>query len=1326
MLQIPGASALSSFRLSKLLGALRAREPAVTALGSRFVHFVDLERPLDAAGMSILEGLLTYGPREEDGGAPAGAGASGAGVSPAPQVAGAASEAGQLVVVVPRAGTISSWSSKATDIAQVCGLTAVRRVERGIAYRIQATKLLSREVLTELAAPLFDRMTEMVLFDAEEAAVLFGHTQPKPLARVSLAGGRAALEEANRSLGLALSADEIDYLLESFRRLGRDPADVELMMFAQANSEHCRHKIFNASWVIDGRAQDKSLFAMIRNTHARSPHGVLSAYRDNAAVIEGTEGVRYFPEPSTGIYRGVREPIDILMKVETHNHPTAISPFPGAATGSGGEIRDEGATGVGAKPKAGLTGFSVSHLRIPGFERPWERELGKPSRIASALDIMIEGPIGAAAFNNEFGRPAIAGYFRTFEQRGAGDDANRVRGYHKPIMIAGGLGNIRRPHVQKGEVPVGAKLVVLGGPAMLIGLGGGAASSMGSGSSTADLDYASVQRGNAEIQRRAQEVIDGCWALGDQNPILLIHDVGAGGLSNAVPEVVAHSHRGARVDLRAVPSAEPGMSPMEIWCNEAQERYVLAVAPDRLEVFSNLAARERCPFAVIGELDDTGQLVVQDSLFDNRPVDMPIDVLLGKPPRMTRDVKSVAKAPQAFDVSGINVREAAYRVLRFPAVADKTFLITIGDRSVGGLISRDQMVGPWQVPVSDVAVTLADYTGHAGEAMAMGERTPVAVLNGPASGRLAVAEAVTNILAADISSLSQIRLSANWMAACGEPGEDATLYETVRAVGEELCPALGIAIPVGKDSLSMKTTWREGDATKSVVAPVSLIISAFAPVDDVRKTLTPVLRTDAGDTTLWLIDLGCGRNRLGGSALAQVYGELGDVPPDLDDAQRLKSFAAALAELRAAGLVLAYHDRSDGGLFATLTEMAFAGHCGLDVTLPPGRGSAVAQLFSEELGAVIQVRAADEARVAAVLASHGLGAQEMRIGKPVASSDGSDATGLRIRIAVGDTVFDESWVDLRRAWSETSWQMRRLRDDPACADEEFEAAAAARDPGISVSLTFDPQEDIAAPYIARGVRPKVAILREQGVNSQVETAAWLERAGFEAYDVHMTDLLSGRRSLEAFKGIVACGGFSYGDVLGAGEGWAKSILFHGAVRDDFVRFFARKDSFSLGFCNGCQMFAALRSLIPGTELWPRFVTNRSEQYEARFTMVEILDSPSVVLAGMSGSFLPITIAHGEGRAEFTSAAAAQACAKSGLVAFRYVNRDRTVATSYPANPGGSPFGITSVTNTDGRVTIMMPHPERSTRYVQGSWRPENAGEWSGWMRLFRNARRFVG
>jgi phosphoribosylformylglycinamidine synthase len=1310
MFDLPGPAALSAFRIAKLLDRLRTLEPAVTSVSAGFMHFIDAARTLSVEEQGVLEALLTYGAQAHS--------------TSAPLVTAALRD--ELLLVVPRNGTISPWSSKATDIAHVCGLEAVRRIERGISYRVQASRTLDREQLAQIAPVLFDRMTEMVLFSAQDATQLFKRAPPPPLARISLAAGRAALEQANAALGLALSADEIDYLHASFVRLQRDPTDVELMMFAQANSEHCRHKIFNASWIVDGKVQDKSLFAMIKNTRACSPRGVLSAYRDNAAVIAGSVGVRYFPAPGSGIYRGVTEPIDILLKVETHNHPTAISPFAGAATGSGGEIRDEAATGLGAKPKAGLTGFSVSHLRLPGFERPWERDFGRPGRIASALDIMLDGPIGAASFNNEFGRPAICGYFRTFEQRAPGDSAERIRGYHKPIMIAGGVGNIRRAHVQKGEVPVGAKLVILGGPAMLIGLGGGASSSMGSGASTAELDYASVQRGNAEVQRRAQEVIDACWALGAANPIALIHDVGAGGLSNAIPEVVAHSARGARIDLRAVPSAEPRMSPMEIWCNEAQERYVLAIAADALARFAAMAERERCPFAVIGEIDATGQLIVHDSLFGNEPVNMPIEVLLGGTPRVRRDVRSVVPVNRPFDSTQIDLREAAYRVLRLPAVADKTFLITIGDRTVGGLVSRDQMVGPWQVPVSDVAVTLADYQGYAGEAMAMGERAPVALLSAPASGRLAVAEAVTNILAADIESLEQIRLSANWMAACGEPGEDAALYQTVRAIGEELCPALGIAIPVGKDSLSMKTTWREGATMRSVVAPVSLIVSAFAPVADVRRTLTAVLRCDQGATALWLIDLGGGHNRLGASALTQVYGELGIEPPDLEDAQVLLRFAAALAQLKAANLVLAYHDRSDGGLFATLTEMAFAGHCGLEISLPAARGAPLEQLFAEELGAVIQVRACDEPLVAAVLTSHGFAAHAFRIGAPMPRAAHGAECELRVRIEVGTLRFDESWSELRRAWSETSWQMRRRRDDPACADEEFTACADAADAGLSVDLAFDPEEDIAAPYIGRGIRPRIAVLREEGVNSQVETAAVFERAGFEPHDVHMTDLLEGRRALDEFKGVVACGGFSYGDVLGAGEGWAKSILFHAAVREEFLRFFSRPDSFALGICNGCQMFAALKSLIPGTANWPRFVRNVSEQYEARFALVEILKSPSVLFEGMAGSRLPIAVAHGEGHAEFSSIGAAEACAASGLTACRYLHHDRSVATTYPFNPSGSPFGLAALSNTDGRFTIIMPHPERSFRYVQNSWRPENSGEFSGWMRLFRNARRFAG
>jgi phosphoribosylformylglycinamidine synthase len=1296
MLQLAGPAALSQFRLTKLLDRLSALDPAVLSVEAHFLHFADLARPLSADELRVLEQLLTYGPR----------------LALQPSVPAAA-----CLLVVPRPGTISPWSSKATDIVQVCGLTAVRRIERGIEYHLGAARPLDVEALLRLAPALHDRMTETALTDRAQAARLFQQAPPRPLTRVALSAGRRALEEADRELGLALSPDEVDYLLEVFRRLGRDPTDVELMMFAQANSEHCRHKIFNARWIIDGKERAESLFAMIRYTHARSPGGVLSAYRDNGAVIAGPQGERYFPEPASGIYRAHSEPVDIVIKVETHNHPTAISPFPGAATGSGGEIRDEGATGRGAKPKAGLTGFSVSHLRIPGYEQPWEGEARAPGRIASPLEIMIEGPIGAASFNNEFGRPALCGYFRTFEQHMPGDEPQRARGYHKPIMIAGGLGSVRRAHVEKAAVAAGAKLVVLGGPAMLIGLGGGAASSVGSGASSVELDFASVQRGNPEMQRRAQEVIDRCWALGERNPIALIHDVGAGGLANAVPEAVAHGGHGARIELRAIPSAEEGLSPLELWCNEAQERYVLVIEAAALPQFAAIASRERCPFAVIGEVNDTGVLAVHDALLQDTPVQMPLEALLGKPPRLTRDVRTLLTQHRRFDSAHIELRDAAYRVLRFPAVADKTFLITIGDRTVGGMVSRDQLVGRWQVPVSDVAVTLADYRGAAGEAMAMGERTPVALLDAPSSGRLAVSEAITNILAADLSSLSQIRLSANWMAASGEPGEDAALYATVHAVAKELCPQLGIAIPVGKDSLSMKTAWQDGPLERSVVAPVSLIVSAFAPVADAARTLTPALELDERKSSLWLIDLAGGRSRLGGSALAQVYDALGEEPADLDDPQCLVQLSAALAELRGRGVLRAYHDRSDGGLLVTLLEMAFAGHCGLDVALPGERGDAIGQLFTEEPGVVVQLLADDEPAFIEVLGRHGLKQAAVRLGAP--------RSELRVRITAGAQRLDESWADLRRAWSETSWRMRRRRDDPACADEELAAQTAEADPGLGVALAFDPGEDIAAPYIARGVRPPVAILREQGVNSHVETAAVFDACGFSAHDLHMTDLLAGRCDLRPFKGLVACGGFSYGDVLGAGEGWAKSILFHQAVREEFQRFFARTDVFALGICNGCQMFAALRSLVPGTAHWPRFVRNRSEQFEARFSLVEVRPSPSVLLAGMAGSLLPIAVSHGEGRAEFASAEAAAACESSGLVGLRYVNSDRSVALSYPANPSGTPFGIAALCNLDGRVTITMPHPERSYRYLQNSWRPPGAGEYSGWMRLFRNARRFV-
>jgi phosphoribosylformylglycinamidine synthase len=1296
MFCLPGAPALSQFRLERLLHALQGVDPRVRALGSRLMHFVDGARALDEAELELLGKLLTYGPRPH-----------------------LQEERGQRLLVTPRLGTVSPWSSKATDIVHVCGLKAVRRLERGTAYVIEAEEPLTEPELRALGPLLHDRMTETLWTDTLEPE-LFHVAAPRPLRMVALGrDGHAALGRADAELGLALSRDEIDYLVEAFGALGRDPTDVELMMFAQANSEHCRHKIFNAEFIIDGEPMSQSLFAMIRMTHAANSAGVLSAYRDNAAVIEGSRGVRFFPDPETRRYDGVTEPVDILIKVETHNHPTAISPFPGAATGSGGEIRDEGATGIGAKPKVGLTGFSVSNLRIPGFVQPWEADLGKPDRIASARDIMIAAPLGAAAFNNEFGRPATCGYFRTFEQADAASSGpvRIVRGYHKPIMIAGGLGNIRRKDVEKREVVVGAPLVVLGGPSMLIGLGGGAASSVGSGQSSSDLDFASVQRGNPEIQRRAQEVIDRCWALGDQNPILLIHDVGAGGLSNAVPEAIAHSRRGGRIDLRKIPSAEPELSPMEIWCNEAQERYVLVLAPGSVERFAALCARERCPFAVIGETTADGELRVSDALSPTMPVDMALDVLLGKPPRMTRDVRSERRPRSALGTAGVSLEESLGRLLRLPTIADKSFLITIGDRTVGGLVCRDQMVGPWQVPVADVAVSLVDYAGFAGEAMALGERAPVALLDAPASGRLAVAEAITNILAADIDKLTDVRLSANWMAACGAAGEDAALYATVRAVSLDVCAKLGITIPVGKDSLSMRTDWTTAEGPRSVLAPVSLIASAFARVSDARRTLTP--RLELGESSrLLLIDLGAGKNRLGGSCWAQVFEKRGGEPADLDDPQLLASLFAALRELKNEDLLLAYHDRSDGGLLVTLLEMAFAGHCGLEVDLGTA-GDPIAECFAEELGVVLQVPAARAATARAVVGRHGLG--------DMCRDIGAVASGTEIRLqSNGRTLYEASRIDLHRTWSEVSYRMQALRDNPECAREEYSRLLDEQDPGLHAALSFDPGEDIAAPYIVGGARPAVAVLREQGVNSQTEMAWVLSRAGFDAYDVHMTDVLERRTKLGRFHGLVACGGFSYGDVLGAGEGWAKSILFNPLARDEFRAFFERDATFTLGVCNGCQMLAALKELIPGAAGWPRFVRNRSEQYEARLVLAQVPGSSSVLLAGMHGSVLPVVCSHGEGLAEFGADASADKLLEEDGVSLRFVDNRGRPTERYPYNPNGSPAGIAGVCSTDGRVTALMPHPERVFRTVQHSWAPREWGEDGGWMRLFRNARVFAG
>ena len=1293
-----GAPALSDFRRSKLLARLQNRVAAVSGVYAEFMHFAELTAELDESSEQVLSRLLRYGPS-----------------------VAVEEPAGELVLVMPRFGTISPWSSKATDIARNCGLSQVARIERGVAYYVSGE--FSAAQREQLVAELYDRMTEVALDDLDAAAGLFAHTQPKPFQRVDvLAGGRAALAEANNSLGLALADDEIDYLVESFTALERNPSDVELMMFAQANSEHCRHKIFNATWDIDGEAQQKSLFGMIKNTFELNPEGVLSAYKDNAAVIEGFTAGRFFPVPGSNEYRAHEEPVHILMKVETHNHPTAIAPFPGAATGSGGEIRDEGATGIGGKPKAGLSGFTVSNLRIPGFTHDWEEDNGKPSRIVTPLQIMIEGPLGGAAFNNEFGRPNLNGYFRTFEQTIASPRGPETRGYHKPIMIAGGMGNIRANHVEKSEIPVGAKLVVLGGPAMLIGLGGGAASSMATGSSAENLDFASVQRENPEMERRCQEVIDRCWQLGDKNPIAFIHDVGAGGLSNAFPELVNDGGRGGRFELRDVPNDEPGMSPLEIWSNESQERYVMAVPNADYERFEAICQRERCPFAVVGEATEEQLLVLNDQHFDNQPVDMPLSVLLGKPPRMHRSVTREAEQGDDFDAATVELAEAADRVLRLPAVASKSFLITIGDRSITGLVARDQMVGPWQVPVADCAVTATSFDVNTGEAMAMGERTPLALLDAPASGRMAVAETVTNLAAARIEKLSDIKLSANWMSAAGHPGEDARLYETVKAVGMELCPELGITIPVGKDSMSMKTRWDDAGTDKSVTSPLSLIVTGFAPVQDVRATLTPQLRLDHGPTDLIAIDLGRGQNRMGGSALAQVYNKIGQQVPDLDDAEDLKAFFAVIQGLNQDELLLAYHDRSDGGLFTTLTEMAFAARCGLSINLDvltQDSKALPAVLFSEELGAVIQVSQEDTADVLSQFSDAGLEECCAVIGQP--TSDPAIVFQL-----AGETVLENSRAAWQRVWTETSWQIQRLRDNADCADQEFEAIADDANPGLQALLSFELNDDIAASLIANGNRPRIAILREQGVNGQVEMAAAFNRAGFTAIDVHMSDILSGRVTLEGFRGLVACGGFSYGDVLGAGEGWAKSILFNNIAREAFTEFFARTDTFALGVCNGCQMLSNLRELIPGSDHWPHFVRNKSEQFEARVAMVEVQPSPSIFLNGMVGSRMPIAIAHGEGHAEFADSAAVDACEAANAVALRYVDNRGRMTERYPANPNGSPRGITGLTTRDGRVTIMMPHPERVFRAVQNSWYPDDWSEDGGWMRMFRNARVWAG
>ncbi|WP_118811037.1 phosphoribosylformylglycinamidine synthase [Neisseria lactamica] len=1315
VLPLRGVTALSDFRVEKLLQKAAALGLPEVKLSSEFWYFVGSEKALDAATVEKLQALLAAQSVEQT-----------------PK----AREGLHLFLVTPRLGTISPWASKATNIAENCGLAGIERIERGMAVWLEGA--LTDEQKQQWAALLHDRMTESVLPDFQTASKLFHHIQSETFSSVDvLGGGKEALVKANTETGLALSADEIDYLVENYQALQRNPSDVELMMFAQANSEHCRHKIFNADFILNGEKQPKSLFGMIRDTHNAHPEGTVVAYKDNSSVIEGAKIERFYPDAAENQgYRFHEEDTHIIMKVETHNHPTAIAPFAGAATGAGGEIRDEGATGKGSRPKAGLTGFTVSNLNIPGLKQPWEQDYGKPEHISSPLDIMIEGPIGGAAFNNEFGRPNLLGYFRTFEEKFDG----QVRGYHKPIMIAGGLGSIQAQQTHKDEIPEGALLIQLGGPGMLIGLGGGAASSMNTGTNDTSLDFNSVQRGNPEIERRAQEVIDRCWQLGDKNPIISIHDVGAGGLSNAFPELVNDAGRGAVFELREVPLEEHGLTPLQIWCNESQERYVLSILEKDLDAFRAICERERCPFAVVGTATGDGHLKVRDDLFSNNPVDLPLNVLLGKPPKTTRTDKTVAPSKKPFNAGDIDITEAAYRVLRLPAVAAKNFLITIGDRSVGGLTHRDQMVGKYQTPVADCAVTMMGFNTYRGEAMSMGEKPAVALFDAPASGRMCVGEAITNIAAVNIGDIGNIKLSANWMAACGNEGEDEKLYRTVEAVSKA-CQALDLSIPVGKDSLSMKTVWQDGEEKKSVVSPLSLIISAFAPVQDVRKTVTPELK-NVEDSVLLFVDLGFGKARMGGSAFGQVYNNMTGDAPDLDDTGRLKAFYNVIQQLVAEDKLLAYHDRSDGGLFATLAEMAFAGRCGISADIdclmdkflpihyPDFQGdpaedlsdelynhAAIKILFNEELGAVIQIRQQDRDYVDAAFEAAGLTGAVSRIGSPDFDNESISFFGYGYFL-------EQNRADLQRAWQETSHAIQKLRDNPACADSEFAMIGDNGRSALFADVKFDVNEDIAAPFINSGAKPKIAILREQGVNGQIEMAAAFTRAGFDAYDVHMSDLMAGRFRLADFKMLAACGGFSYGDVLGAGEGWAKSILFHPALRDQFAAFFADPDTLTLGVCNGCQMVSNLAEIIPGTAGWPKFKRNLSEQFEARLSMVHVPKSPSLILAEMQGSGLPVVVSHGEGRADF-ALHGGNISADLGI-ALQYVDGQNQVTQTYPLNPNGSPQGIAGVTNADGRVTIMMPHPERVYRAAQMSWKPENWTELSGWYRLFAGARKALG
>ncbi|HIB28780.1 MAG TPA: phosphoribosylformylglycinamidine synthase [Candidatus Thioglobus sp.] len=1269
-----GINALGAFKAKSLQVKLTQAQPGLSLLGAEYIHFTDLNADLDEDKSVQLTQLLSYEePLNID-------------------------NAISSIIIIPRLGTISPWSSKATDIMHLCDITQINRIERAVVYHFDEKIVNHSEVLS----CVMDKMTESELADIDNAHAIFDHFEPRPFSSVDiLSQGKSALEKTNIELGLALSDGEIDYLVESFIKLERNPTDIELMMFAQANSEHCRHKIFNADWTIDNTEQAKSLFSMIRNTYHKHPEGLLSVYSDNSAVMAGFDGERFYADKD-GKYVSSNEHRAILMKVETHNHPTAIAPHPGAATGSGGEIRDEGATGKGSKPKVGLCGFSVSNLKINNATQPWEVEHGKPSQIVSALDIMIEGPIGAAAFNNEFGRPNTLGYFRSYEQQTPDGD---VRGYHKPIMLAGGLGHIQEQHIKKGEIPVGSKIIVLGGPAMLIGLGGGAASSIKSGEQSEDLDFASVQRANPEMERRAQEVIDRCANLADDNPIISIHDIGAGGLSNGLPELVNDSGRGGRFELRNIPNDDKQMSPLEVWCNESQERYVLAIAPSSLDLFSDICTRERAPFAVLGESTKEQELVLSDELFSDTPINMPMSVLLGNPPKTSINAITQEINLNSLDTSAIKLDDAINRILQLPTVASKNFLITIGDRSVTGMVARDQFVGPWQVPVADCAISISDYVGFKGEIMSLGERTPLALCNANSAARMTIGEALTNMLSGYVEDIHDISLSANWMSASGHPGEDSKLFEAVKAVGMDLCPELGLTVPVGKDSMSMKSSWTDDGVDKSVTSPLSLIITAFSKTPDVRAQKTPLLETDS-DSELLLIDLGFGQNRMGGSCLAQVYNQIGNIAPNLDDSSLFKKFFTVINQLNKANLISAYHDRSDGGVITTILEMAFASHCGLDIET----NTSIEALFNEELGCVIQVSNSNKSKVIEALTEAGLA----DCTSTIATVNNSDTINITSN---GKQIYSQSRAELHTLWSSTSYEIAKLRDNPDCAQQEFDNISQTTD-GIKTDLSFDIDRSIITPYIKTNVKPKIAILREQGVNGQVEMGAAFDKAQFDAVDVHMSDILSGRISLEEFKGLVACGGFSYGDVLGAGRGWASSILYNARAKDEFETFFNREDSFALGVCNGCQMMSNLRDIIPGSQNWPSFSRNVSEQFEARFSSVKIGKSHSIFLNDMQDSIMPIAIAHGEGKASFGGNSI-------NNIALQYVDHQGDTTQAYPHNPNGSEQGVAGVTNDSGRVTIMMPHPERVFRAVQNSHHSKDWNERSPWMRMFENARAWV-